>query len=94
VHYEYLIHRYECYPRYVDADRHGEIDLTPWRDRSCITRQSLPAGHPFRTLDNVLVTPHVGYVAEDLYRTFYGNAAASISVWLDEVMENKKASPT
>ena len=56
--------------------------------------EPLPAGHPFRTLDNVLVTPHIGYVAEDLYRTFYGDAAASISVWLDEVMENKKASPT
>jgi phosphoglycerate dehydrogenase-like enzyme len=56
--------------------------------------EPLPAGHPFRTLDNVLVTPHIGYVAEDLYRTFYGDAAASISVWLDEVMENKKSSPT
>jgi phosphoglycerate dehydrogenase-like enzyme len=56
--------------------------------------EPLPAGHPFRTLDDVLVTPHVGYVAEDLYRTFYGDAAASISVWLDEVMENEKASPT
>lgn len=44
----------------------------------------LPAGHPFRTLDNVLATPHIGYVGEDLYRTFYTDAAATIGKWLDE----------
>ena len=45
--------------------------------------EPLPAGHRLRTLPNVLVTPHIGYVAEDLYRTFYGDAAASIEKWLD-----------
>jgi len=44
--------------------------------------EPLPAGHPFRKLDNVLATPHIGYVTEDLYRTFYGDAAASITKWL------------
>ena len=47
--------------------------------------EPLPAGHPFRTLDNVLATPHIGYVAENLYRTFYGDAAKSIGAWLDEI---------
>ena len=46
--------------------------------------EPLPKDHPFRTLDNVLSTPHIGYVAEDLYRTFYTDAAASIGKWLDE----------
>jgi phosphoglycerate dehydrogenase-like enzyme len=46
--------------------------------------EPLPAGHPFRTLPNVLATPHIGYVAEDLYRTFYGDAAASVEAWLDK----------
>jgi phosphoglycerate dehydrogenase-like enzyme len=46
--------------------------------------EPLPADHPFRTLDNVLATPHIGYVGEDLYRTFYNDAAVSIGNWLDE----------
>ena len=46
--------------------------------------EPLPALHPFRTLPNVLVTPHVGYVAEGLYRAFYEDAVASITAWLDD----------
>jgi phosphoglycerate dehydrogenase-like enzyme len=46
--------------------------------------EPLPAEHPLRSLENVLATPHVGYVAEDLYRTFYGDAAAAITAWLEE----------
>jgi phosphoglycerate dehydrogenase-like enzyme len=53
--------------------------------------EPLPADHSFRTLDNVLATPHIGYVAEDLYRTFYGDAAVSITAWLDEIADNKRA---
>lgn len=45
--------------------------------------EPLPPDHPFRTLDNVLATPHIGYVTEDLYRTFYGDAAANIATWLE-----------
>jgi phosphoglycerate dehydrogenase-like enzyme len=45
--------------------------------------EPLPAEHPFRSLENVLATGHLGFVAEDLYRIFYGDAAASIAVWLD-----------
>jgi phosphoglycerate dehydrogenase-like enzyme len=45
--------------------------------------EPLPADHPFRSLDNVVATPHIGYVTEELYRTFYGDAAASIAAWLE-----------
>jgi phosphoglycerate dehydrogenase-like enzyme len=45
--------------------------------------EPLPADHPFRKLENVLATPHIGYVTEDLYRTFYGDAAANIAKWLE-----------
>lgn len=46
--------------------------------------EPLPPDHPFRVLETVLATPHIGYVAEDLYRTFYGDAAAAIAGWLKE----------
>lgn len=46
--------------------------------------EPLPALHPFRTLSNVLATPHVAYVAESLYRAFYEDAVASITAWLNE----------
>jgi phosphoglycerate dehydrogenase-like enzyme len=45
--------------------------------------EPLPPGHPFRTLDNVLATPHIGYVTRNLYRTFYGDTVANIVKWLD-----------
>jgi phosphoglycerate dehydrogenase-like enzyme len=50
--------------------------------------EPLPPEHPFRSLKNVLATGHVGFVAEDLYRTFYGDAAASIANWLDGQARN------
>ncbi len=47
--------------------------------------EPLPEGHRLRTLDNVVATPHVGYVADRVYRVFYGEAAARISAWLGRV---------
>jgi phosphoglycerate dehydrogenase-like enzyme len=46
--------------------------------------EPLPVDHPFRTLDNILSTPHIGYVTEEVYRTFYVDAAASIAAWLED----------
>ena len=45
--------------------------------------EPLPASHPFRTLDNVLATPHIGYVSQELYRTFYEDSVSNIRKWLD-----------
>jgi len=51
--------------------------------------EPLPAQHPFRSMDNVLVTPHIGYVSESLYRTFYGDSLANITAWLDRQDKDK-----
>ena len=47
--------------------------------------EPLPAGHPLRSLDTVTATPHIGYVADRVYRTFYGEAAGKIARWLSRV---------
>jgi phosphoglycerate dehydrogenase-like enzyme len=46
-------------------------------------QEPLPLEHPFRSMDNVLTTPHVGYVTEGLYRVFYADTVANISAWLN-----------
>ena len=45
--------------------------------------EPLPADHAFRFLDNLLATPHIGYVSRDLYATFYGDTVTNITRWLD-----------
>ena len=45
--------------------------------------EPLPPAHPFRTLDNVLATPHIGYVSHGLYKTFYEDTVSNVRKWLD-----------
>ena len=45
--------------------------------------EPLPPHHPFRNLDNVLATPHLGYVSRGLYKTFYEDTVSNIRRWLD-----------
>jgi D-3-phosphoglycerate dehydrogenase len=45
--------------------------------------EPLPVDHPFRKLDNVVLTPHLGYVTEQAYRVYYSDMVADILGWLD-----------
>ena len=45
--------------------------------------EPLPGDHPLRSLENVLLTPHMGYVAEDNISKMYSDAAADIAAFLD-----------
>ena len=45
--------------------------------------EPLPPEHPYRTIDSLLATPHIGYVSRDLYAKFYGDTVANILSWLD-----------
>ncbi len=44
-------------------------------------QEPLPAMHPFRTLDNVLATPHVGYVSRQNYQQFFRQMIEDIQAW-------------
>ena len=44
--------------------------------------EPLPVDHPFRKLDNMVVTPHLGYVSRDAFRAHYGQMVDGIGAWL------------
>jgi phosphoglycerate dehydrogenase-like enzyme len=44
--------------------------------------EPLPPLHPFRSLDRLLVTPHIGFVTDETYRIFYGDTVENIVAWL------------
>ena len=44
--------------------------------------EPLPPDHPYRTLPNVVLTPHIGYVTENSYRMFFGGIVEDIEAWL------------
>jgi phosphoglycerate dehydrogenase-like enzyme len=46
-------------------------------------QEPLPPAHPFRSLPNLLATPHIGYVSRDLYARFYQDTVNNIRQWLD-----------
>ncbi len=46
-------------------------------------QEPLPADHPFREIDNLVMTPHSGYVTEESYRLFYGQMVENIQAWSD-----------
>jgi phosphoglycerate dehydrogenase-like enzyme len=47
--------------------------------------EPLPVAHVFRTMDNVLATPHIGYVTENTYKVFYQDTVKAIEAWLRKI---------
>jgi phosphoglycerate dehydrogenase-like enzyme len=45
--------------------------------------EPLPIDHPLRKLDNVVITPHLGYVAEQNYRAYFAGMVEDIRGFLD-----------
>ena len=45
--------------------------------------EPLPLDHPYRMLDNVVLTPHLGYVSEQNYRKYFPDIVEDIRAYLD-----------
>ena len=45
--------------------------------------EPLPADHPYRSLDNTVLTCHTGYVVQEMYELAYGQAVENIRAWQD-----------
>jgi phosphoglycerate dehydrogenase-like enzyme len=43
--------------------------------------EPLPTDHPFRKLDNIVLTPHLGYVTEEGFRSHYSQMVEGIDAW-------------
>jgi D-3-phosphoglycerate dehydrogenase len=45
--------------------------------------EPLPLDHPYRKMDNVVITPHLGYVSEQNYRKYFPDIVEDIRGFLD-----------
>jgi phosphoglycerate dehydrogenase-like enzyme len=45
--------------------------------------EPLPADHPLRIAPRTLLTPHIGYVTEEVFRTYYQGVVEDITAFLD-----------
>jgi phosphoglycerate dehydrogenase-like enzyme len=45
--------------------------------------EPLPVDHPFRKLDNIVLTPHLGYVTAESFRNHYSQMLAGIDAWFN-----------
>lgn len=46
-------------------------------------KEPLPLDHPYRKMDNVVITPHLGYVSEQNYRKYFPDIVDDIRAFLD-----------
>jgi phosphoglycerate dehydrogenase-like enzyme len=69
------------------VDEDALVDALRRRVISCAAidvyeTEPLPADHPLRSLDNALLTPHIGYVSHQLYSVFYRDAVEDIAAFI------------
>jgi phosphoglycerate dehydrogenase-like enzyme len=45
--------------------------------------EPLSQDHPYRRIESLLATPHIGYVSRGLYERFYRDTVANVAAWLN-----------
>lgn len=56
-------------------------------------REPLASDHPYRTLDNLILSPHLGYVTQDVYRDFFTETVRAVAAFLGGAPINVLAGP-
>jgi len=51
-------------------------------EERCCSVGQLPADHALRKMENVTLSPHLGYVHEENYRVFYRDTVENVAAWL------------
>ena len=64
----------------IDALKNGRLAYAGF---DVYDQEPLPLNHPLRTAPNVILTPHIGYVTEENYRSSYPQIVENILAYLD-----------
>ena len=55
--------------------------------------EPLPADHPLRSLDNVVLSPHLGYVTAEAYHLFFTQVVDNLVRYLDGELPARTLNP-
>jgi D-3-phosphoglycerate dehydrogenase len=64
----------------IDALKNGRI---AGAGLDVFDKEPLPLDHPYRKMDNVVITPHIGYVSSQNYGKYFPDIVEDIRAWLD-----------
>lgn len=64
----------------IDAVNQGEI---AGAGIDVYDQEPLPAAHPLRKSDKLLLTPHLGYVTRHTWDAFYGQTVEAVLAWIN-----------
>lgn len=64
----------------IDAVNQGEI---AGAGIDVYDQEPLPAAHPLRKCDKLLLTPHLGYVTRHTWDVFYGQTVEAVLAWIN-----------
>src|SRR5499427_9591062 len=64
----------------IDALKNGRLAYAGF---DVFDQEPLPLNHPLRSAPNVILTPHIGYVTDENYRSSYPQVVENILAYLD-----------